>query len=154
MNWPIFSNWMKNTLLFTYSTNVPVCLLTVNMKKVLTPEKSENVRPHSSYSIENVAPLKSIQSLKCDPIQGTSPLAYKEAPPQPEVFARIHQFQAIHGDMGALFFKNVLEPMDLCSTVSKDVCELELISAPCWCGKQKLSISWKTNPSIQNKNCH
>ena len=47
---------MKNTLLFTYSTNTVVSLLTVNVKNFLTP-KSENVRPHSSNSIENATPL-------------------------------------------------------------------------------------------------
>ena len=79
---------MKNTLLFTYSTNVPVCLLTVNMKKVLTPEKSENVQPHSSYSIENVAPLKSIQSLKCDPIQGHIPISLQGSTPPTRSFRK------------------------------------------------------------------
>ena len=52
--------WMKNTLLFTYSLNIPVCLLTVymyvNMKNCLT-QKSEHVRPHSSNSLENTTPL-------------------------------------------------------------------------------------------------
>ena len=73
---------MKNTLLFTYSTNILVRLLTVNVKNYLTP-KSENVRPHSSNSIESATPLLSIQSRKCDP-SGTSSLAsYKEVPPGP-----------------------------------------------------------------------
>ena len=47
---------MKNTLLFTHITNILVRLLTVNMKSYLTP-KLENVRPHSSNSIENATPL-------------------------------------------------------------------------------------------------
>ena len=47
---------MKNTLLFTYSTDILVRLLTVNIKNFLT-QKSENVRPHFSYSIENATPL-------------------------------------------------------------------------------------------------
>ena len=47
---------MKNTLLFTYSANILVRLLTVNMNNSLT-QKSENVRPHSSNSFENATPL-------------------------------------------------------------------------------------------------
>ena len=74
MNWPIFYavNWMKNTLLFTYSANILVRLLTVTWRTVLL-EKSENVGPHSSNSIENATPSS-----------GTSPLAsYKEVHPRP-----------------------------------------------------------------------
>ena len=74
MNWPIFCpvNWMKNTLLFTYSANILVRLLTVTWRTVLL-EKSENVGPHSSNSIENATPSS-----------GTSPLAsYKEVHPRP-----------------------------------------------------------------------
>ena len=52
---------MKNTLLFTDSTNILVRLLTVNMKNCLTKEY-ENVQPHSSNSIENATPKQSIQS--------------------------------------------------------------------------------------------
>ena len=61
---------MKNTLLFTYSTNILVRLLTVNMKNRRT-QKSENVRPHYSQSRrENATP------------SSTSPLAsYKEVAP-------------------------------------------------------------------------
>ena len=47
---------MKNTVLFTYSTNILVRLLTVTMNNFLT-QKSENVRTHSSNSIENTTPL-------------------------------------------------------------------------------------------------
>ena len=63
---------MRNTLLFTYGTNILVRLLTVNMKS--EPQKSENVRPHYSQSSrENAIPSS-----------GTSPLAsYKEIPPDP-----------------------------------------------------------------------
>ena len=51
-----FLDWMKNrknTLIFSCSTNILVRLLTVNMKSILPVQKSENVRPHSSNSIEN-----------------------------------------------------------------------------------------------------
>ena len=36
---------MKNTLLFTYSTNILVRLLTVNMKKCLTPKIRKMCEP-------------------------------------------------------------------------------------------------------------
>ena len=47
---------MKNTLLFTYSTNILLRLLTVNVKTFFT-QKSENVWPdYSQSSRENVTP--------------------------------------------------------------------------------------------------
>ena len=47
---------MKNTLLFTYSTNILVRLLTVNVKTFFT-QKSENVWPdYSQSSRENATP--------------------------------------------------------------------------------------------------
>ena len=60
-------NWKKSTLLFTSSTNILVRLLTV--------EKSENVRPYSSNSVENATPLYLIQSWKCDSIQRHIPVS-------------------------------------------------------------------------------
>ena len=50
---------MKNTLLFTYSTNILVRLLTrikININNSL-PQKSKNVRPHFNNSFENATPL-------------------------------------------------------------------------------------------------
>ena len=58
---------MKNTLLFICSTNVLVCLLTVNMKNCLTPQNPKTcdpilvtplkMRPHYSHSSrENATP--------------------------------------------------------------------------------------------------
>ena len=79
-----FLDWMKNTLLFLYSKNILVRLLTVNMKNCLTPESPKmcnpilvtllKMRPHYGQSSrENGTPSS-----------GTSPLAsYKEAPPPP-----------------------------------------------------------------------
>ena len=55
---------MKNTLLFNYSTNILVRLLTVNMKNCLTPKNPKMCDPTSSNSIENTTPSS-----------GTSPLA-------------------------------------------------------------------------------
>ena len=64
MNWPVFFfsffflilNRINNTFIFTHSTNIPVRLLTVNMKTSY-PKKSENVRTHSSNYIENATSL-------------------------------------------------------------------------------------------------
>ena len=75
---------MKKTLLFTYSTNILVRLLTVNMKNCLTPKNPKmcdpilvtllKMRPHYSQSSRENA----------TPSSGTSPLAsYKEVPPPP-----------------------------------------------------------------------
>ena len=50
------------------------------------PQKSENVQPHSSNSIENAAPLSSFQAWKWDPIQWHIPISlysYKEVTPHP-----------------------------------------------------------------------
>ena len=89
MNWPIFLDWMKqNTLLFIYSTNILVRLVTVNMKNCLTQKNPKmcdpilvtllKMQPHFSQSSRENATLPS----------GTSPLAcYKEVPfpsPPPE----------------------------------------------------------------------
>ena len=77
---------MKNTLLFTYSKNILVRLLTVNVKNFLTPKIPRmcdpilvtplKMRPHYSQpSRENATPSS-----------GTSPLAsYKEGLPPPPV---------------------------------------------------------------------
>ena len=67
-------NWMKNTLLFTYGTNIVVRLLTVTF----LPQKSENVRPHSSNSIETQLKRQPHYSQtsreNTTPSSGTSPL--------------------------------------------------------------------------------
>ena len=67
---------MKNSLLSTYSTNILVLLLSVDMNNFLTP-KIRIVRTHSSNSIET---------------SGTSPLgSYKEVPPPP-----FREFEYLH----------------------------------------------------------
>ena len=64
---------MKNALPFTYSKNILVRLLTVNMKNCLTQE-SKNVRP-LQVTLLKMRPHYSQSS-------GTSPLAsYKKVPP-------------------------------------------------------------------------
>ena len=73
--WPMFLDWMKDILLFIYSTNILVRLLTVNVKNCLTPKNSKMCDPilvtllkmqpqYSQSSHENVTPSS-----------GTSPLA-------------------------------------------------------------------------------
>ena len=52
-----FLDWMKNPLLFIYRTNILVRLLAVLYEELSYPNKSENVRPHSSNSVENATPL-------------------------------------------------------------------------------------------------
>ena len=65
---------MKNTLLFTYSTNILVRLLTVNVKKFLNPKIRKCATQFKYNSNENATPSS-----------GTSPLGSdKEAlPPAP-----------------------------------------------------------------------
>ena len=66
---------MKNALLFTYSKNILVRLLTVNMKNCLTQE-SKNMRP-LQVTLLKMRPHYSQSS-------STSPLAsYKKVPPPP-----------------------------------------------------------------------
>ena len=51
---------MKNALLFLYSTNILVRSGTFANRKyeeLFYPQKSENVRPHSSNSVNNATPL-------------------------------------------------------------------------------------------------
>ena len=75
---------MKNTLLFIYSTNILVRLLTVNMKNCLTPKNPKmcdpilvtllKMRPHySQSSLENATPSSDTFLLA----------SYKEVPPTP-----------------------------------------------------------------------
>ena len=65
--WPMFLDWMKDTLLFIYSTNTLVHLLTVNVKNCLTPKEPKMCDPilvtllkmqpqYSQSSHENVTP--------------------------------------------------------------------------------------------------
>ena len=67
-----FLNWMKNTLLYTYRTNILVHLLTAN-EELSCPQNSENVLPHSISSIENAASQSSRENVT--PSSDTSPFA-------------------------------------------------------------------------------
>ena len=84
---------MKNTSLFTYSTNILVRLLTVNVKKFFYPKNPKmcdpilvtplKMRPHYSQS----------RGENATPSSGASPLAYyKEVPPpQNDILATEHK---------------------------------------------------------------
>ena len=69
------------------------------LNRIFLPQKSENVRPNPSNSIENATPFLSIHSWKCDPIQRHIPLAsYKEvpSPPPPPRVVRKGRLSQIH----------------------------------------------------------
>ena len=87
-----FLSWMKNTLLFIYSTNILVILFTVIMKNCLTPQNPEmcdpilvtllKMRPHYSQSSRENA----------TPSSGSFPLvSYKEVPPIPRKRKFLHK---------------------------------------------------------------
>jgi len=61
MNWPIFRLTEEH---FTFHLQYKHSGMFANRKyeELSYPQKSENVRPHSSNSIENATPLWSIQS--------------------------------------------------------------------------------------------
>ena len=93
---------MKNTLLFIYSANTLVRLLTVNMKNCLRPKTSESVRPvvtllkmrphYSQPSRENVTPSR-----------GTSPLAsYKESADTQKTFLGKNDHKVMNVNMNAV----------------------------------------------------
>ena len=73
---------MKNTLLFTCSTNILVSLLTVNMKNCLTPK------------IRKCATIL-VTLLKMRPIQRHIPISllWESTPPPPPVEERANRFQ-------------------------------------------------------------
>ena len=69
MNWPIFFRLNDESFTFHLQYKHSGTFANSKYEELSYPQKSENVQPHSSYSIENAAPLKSIQSWKCDLIQ-------------------------------------------------------------------------------------
>ena len=75
---------MKNTLLFIYSTNILVRLLTVNMKNCLT-QKNPNMCDPILVTLLKMRPHYSPSNREnATPSSGTSPLAsYKEVPSPP-----------------------------------------------------------------------
>ena len=76
----IYLTWMKNTLLITYSTN------TLVRWTVLPTQKSENVRSHSSNSVENATHYNHSSRENATPSSGKSPLAYYKEVPRPRGF--------------------------------------------------------------------
>ena len=52
-----FLNWIKNTLVFTYTDKHSGTFANRKCEELSYPPKSENVWPHSSNSIENATPL-------------------------------------------------------------------------------------------------
>ena len=76
-------NWMKNTLLFTYSTNILVRLLTVNMNNFSSYPKNPKMCDPIVVTLLKMRPHYSQSSRKnATPSSSTSLLAsYKEVPP-------------------------------------------------------------------------
>ena len=76
---------MKNTLLFTYSTNILVRLLTVNMNNFSSYPKNPKMCDPIVVTLLKMRPHYSQSSRKtATPSSGTSLLAsYKEVPPPP-----------------------------------------------------------------------
>ena len=79
---------MKNTSLFTYSTNILVRLLAVNVKNFFTPKIPKiNVRPHSVTPLKMRPRYSQSRRENATPFSGASPglASYKEvlspAPP-------------------------------------------------------------------------
>ena len=69
MNWPMFGLNEERFTIRTFHLQYKRSS-TFADEELSYPKKSENVRPHSSKSIENATPLQSIQSWLYDPIQG------------------------------------------------------------------------------------
>ena len=90
-------NLTNNNFLIFLTKNPPIL-------NPYLPQKSENLRPHSSNSIENVTPLLSLQSWKCDPIQGHIPnsLLYDSPPPPGELASSKSGVRSIIREMGLI----------------------------------------------------
>ena len=73
---------MKNTLLFTDSTNVLVSLLSVNVKNVLTQKNPKMCDPILETPLKMQPLYSQFGRENATPSSDTSPLAsYKEVPP-------------------------------------------------------------------------
>ena len=76
-----FLDSMKNTLLFIYSSNILLCLLTVNMKNCLTPKNPKMCNPILVTLLKMWPHYSQSSHENATPSSGTSPLAsYKEVP--------------------------------------------------------------------------
>ena len=88
---------MKNTLLFTYNTNILVRLLTVNNYEELSYPQSQKMCDPILVTLLKMQPHYSQSSREnATPSSGTSPLAsYKEVPPPPRDFYHIKRKTAV-----------------------------------------------------------
>ena len=79
-----FLDWMKNNLLFIYSTNILVRLPTVNMKNFLTPKNPKMCDPTLVTVWKMQRHYRQSSRENATPSSGTSPFAsYKEVTPPP-----------------------------------------------------------------------
>ena len=77
---------MKNNLLFIYSTNILVRLLTVNIKNFLTPKNPKMCDPILVTVLKRRLHYSQSSRENATPSSGTFPLAsYREVPPPPRV---------------------------------------------------------------------
>ena len=75
---------MKNTSLFTYSTNIVVRLLTVNVKNFIYPQNPKMCDPILAPPMKMRLHYSQSRGENATPSSGASPLAfYKEVPPPP-----------------------------------------------------------------------
>ena len=84
--WTHFFSSMRNTLLFTYSTNILVRLLTVNMNNCLTPKNPKMCDPILVTLLKRRPNYSQSSREEATPSSGTCPSAsYKEVPPPPGI---------------------------------------------------------------------
>ena len=83
--WPVI-----DPILVTFWENVIFAIPTKSLSIYFfffLPQKSENVRPHSSNSTENATPFSQSSRENATPSSSTSPLAsYKGVPPPPGLY--------------------------------------------------------------------
>ena len=73
--WPMFLDWMKDTSLFIYSTNILVRLLTINVKNCLTPKNPKMCDPIQVTLLKMQLQYSQSSHENVTPSSGTSPLA-------------------------------------------------------------------------------
>ena len=88
-----FLDWMKNTLLFFCSTNILVCLRTVNMKNCLTPKNPKMCDPILVTLLKKWPHFIQSSCENATPSSSTSLLAsYKDASPPRNVPFHLTKF--------------------------------------------------------------
>ena len=73
--WPMFLDWMKDTLIYIYSTNILVRLLTVNVKNWLTPQNPKMCDPILVTLLKMQSQYSQSSHENVTPSSGTSPIA-------------------------------------------------------------------------------